>query len=253
MTTQQSVMQQIKRKTCPTFTTLSVREGSRLRERGSESYTRYDVCGWVVLYMRVSMIKYAQTIPGSCIVSAVMCAILHPPSTEQTTIHFYILRNMTRRGSRLMPPRAIALAAAVVTLVVNFSSVAAFKDPHNKFCGDQECYSVLGLTRGADKAEIKKAYRTISLDVHPDKNSSPAAKEKFTVRVASLFIAYGQPQRCIHHSHLTTLPNLVVGPFPRSCDKSPRIGESMKLFAIMWQKVCGACAAGRLNSRKLYR
>lgn len=55
-------------------------------------------------------------------------------------------------------------------------------DPHNKFCGDDECYAVLGLQRGADKAEIKKAYRTISLDVHPDKNPSAEAKEKFTVR-----------------------------------------------------------------------
>ena len=57
-------------------------------------------------------------------------------------------------------------------------------DPHNKFCGDDECYAVLGLERGADKADIKKAYRTISLDVHPDKNPSAESKEKFTVRRA---------------------------------------------------------------------
>lgn len=40
---------------------------------------------------------------------------------------------------------------------------------------------MLGLQRGADKADIKKAYRTISLDVHPDKNPTAEAKEKFTV------------------------------------------------------------------------
>lgn len=62
------------------------------------------------------------------------------------------------------------------------SSVRAFQDPHNIFCGGEECYAVLGLKRGAGKADIKKAYRTISLDVHPDKNPSAAAKEKFTVR-----------------------------------------------------------------------
>lgn len=55
-------------------------------------------------------------------------------------------------------------------------------DPHNKFCGDDDCYAVLGLERGADKADIKKAYRAISLDVHPDKNPSAESKEKFTVR-----------------------------------------------------------------------
>ncbi|CAN0452494.1 unnamed protein product, partial [Ectocarpus sp. 8 AP-2014] len=53
------------------------------------------------------------------------------------------------------------------------------------FCGEDECYAVLGLQRGADKADIKKAYRTISLDVHPDKNPTAAAKEKFTVRLTA--------------------------------------------------------------------
>lgn len=82
----------------------------------------------------------------------------------------------------MLTPRTFLVAAALFAAATLCSSVAqAFKDPHNKFCGDDECYSVLGLQRGADKAEIKKAYRTISLDVHPDKNPSAAAKEKFTV------------------------------------------------------------------------
>eukprot|EP00903_Cladosiphon_okamuranus_P008087 g7797.t1 len=85
-----------------------------------------------------------------------------------------------------MIPRKILVVVALA--VAALSSVAeAFKDPHNKFCGDDECYTVLGLQRGADKADIKKAYRTISLDVHPDKNPSAEAKEKFT-KVAK---AYG--------------------------------------------------------------
>lgn len=62
------------------------------------------------------------------------------------------------------------------------NNTTKYIDPHNKFCGEDECYAVLGLQRGADKTEIKKAYRAISLDVHPDKNPSAEAKEKFTVR-----------------------------------------------------------------------
>lgn len=107
-----------------------------------------------------------------------------------------------------MAPRVFSIAAALVTSMAAISGAAAFKDPHNKFCGNEECYSVLGLTRGADKAEIKKAYRAISLDVHPDKNPSPAAKEKFTVRAALSFIPCRSVPRLFHYSQ--TLPTLRV-------------------------------------------
>lgn len=86
------------------------------------------------------------------------------------------------------PSRFVLTVVSVLALAA-VSSVRAFLDPHNIFCGDEECYAVLGLKRGADKADIKKAYRTISLDVHPDKNSSAAAKEKFTVRACVLSAA----------------------------------------------------------------
>ncbi|CAN0455300.1 unnamed protein product [Hapterophycus canaliculatus] len=80
-----------------------------------------------------------------------------------------------------MTPRTLLLVVTFAVAALS-SVVQAFKDPHNKFCGDDDCYAVLGLERGADKADIKKAYRTISLGVHPDKNPSAAAKEQFTVR-----------------------------------------------------------------------
>lgn len=49
-------------------------------------------------------------------------------------------------------------------------------------CGSY--YKVLGLDRKRgiiDKTDIKKAYRQKSLNVHPDKNSSPEANEAFKV------------------------------------------------------------------------
>ena len=40
-------------------------------------------------------------------------------------------------------------------------------------------YDVLGIEKNASEQEIKKAYRTLSFQYHPDKNSDPGAEEKF--------------------------------------------------------------------------
>lgn len=52
--------------------------------------------------------------------------------------------------------------------------------------GNRDLYEVLGLGRGASSAEIKKAYRQLSLKYHPDKNPSEDAAAKFA-EVASAY------------------------------------------------------------------
>lgn len=44
-------------------------------------------------------------------------------------------------------------------------------------------YEILEVERGASDAEIRKAYRKLSLQYHPDKNKDPGAQEKF-IRIA---------------------------------------------------------------------
>lgn len=43
----------------------------------------------------------------------------------------------------------------------------------------KDYYKILGINRNASQQEIKKAYKTMSLRYHPDKNSFPDARQKY--------------------------------------------------------------------------
>jgi hypothetical protein len=44
-----------------------------------------------------------------------------------------------------------------------------------------DCYSILGITHNANNEEIKRAYRRLALQYHPDRNKSPEATAVFTI------------------------------------------------------------------------
>ncbi|ETP18181.1 hypothetical protein F441_07561, partial [Phytophthora nicotianae CJ01A1] len=49
----------------------------------------------------------------------------------------------------------------------------------------QEAYNTLGLARGATQDDVKKAYRKLALQFHPDKNPDQAATARFQLLSAA--------------------------------------------------------------------
>lgn len=43
----------------------------------------------------------------------------------------------------------------------------------------KDYYAVLGVTHSASVGEIRRAFRKLAQDAHPDRNASPDAREKF--------------------------------------------------------------------------
>ena len=66
--------------------------------------------------------------------------------------------------------RLVVLAS--VALVAQ--GAAKFEDKWEKFCGVPDCYTELGLMTNATKAQIRRQYRSLSVEFHPDKNKGDA-------------------------------------------------------------------------------
>ena len=48
------------------------------------------------------------------------------------------------------------------------------------YCASDNCYELLGVKRTSVPFAIKRAYRRLAAEWHPDKNPDPRAKEIFT-------------------------------------------------------------------------
>lgn len=58
----------------------------------------------------------------------------------------------------------------------------------------RDYYDVLGVSRGASSEEIKKAFRRLAMQYHPDRNKDPGAEQKFK-EVSEAYEVLSDPER----------------------------------------------------------
>ena len=55
-------------------------------------------------------------------------------------------------------------------------------------------YRLLGVARGASEDEIKRAYRRLAMEYHPDRNGAPDAEAKFR-EMADAYEVLSDPEK----------------------------------------------------------
>ncbi len=74
--------------------------------------------------------------------------------------------------------KGLLLIATISYFFVNVCNAAEDVD---LYCGAKNCYETLSLPNFAEKKDVKKAFRTLSIRYHPDKTSAEEDKEIFLV------------------------------------------------------------------------
>ena len=75
-----------------------------------------------------------------------------------------------------LSPLSYVIRALALTVIVSLClelAVVSGKDE------DEDYYKLLGVSKDASEKEIKKAFRKLAVQYHPDKNPDPEARKKF--------------------------------------------------------------------------
>ena len=72
-----------------------------------------------------------------------------------------------------------------------------------------DLYALLGVPRDAPEAEIKKAYRRLAMQYHPDRNPAPGAEAKFK-EVTEAYEVLREPARRAQYDRFGTTGTIAI-------------------------------------------
>jgi hypothetical protein len=87
---------------------------------------------------------------------------------HKTAVTSYIIRGLSSLALPFLEARMLIIAVALLSVLASITVRA------------EDLYGTLGLTRGASAKEVKKQFRKLSRQFHPDINSQPDAKDRYT-------------------------------------------------------------------------
>lgn len=79
----------------------------------------------------------------------------------------------------ILRPGRFGRKKGVLYAIIFLACLAAIKTGTSLCAKGPNYYSLLGVTRDSNPLEIKRVYRKLSLQIHPDKNPSPNASDEF--------------------------------------------------------------------------
>jgi molecular chaperone DnaJ len=97
-----------------------------------------------------------------------------------------------------------------------------------------EFYALLGISRTASEAELKKAYRKLAMEYHPDRNQSPQAEAKFKEITEAYEVLRDPEKRAIYDRYgKAGLAGSSGGPGFHHVDLSEALNIFMRDFGAM--------------------
>lgn len=96
---------------------------------------------------------------------------------------------------------------------------------------DRDYYNVLGIDRGATADEIKRAYRTLALRYHPDRNQGDAVAESRFKDVSEAYRVLSDPEERARYDRL--------GPLYTEDGRPPSQDDLSGVVSTMWNNLFG--------------
>lgn len=97
---------------------------------------------------------------------------------------------------------------------------------------DFDPYRVLGVSRTASQADIKKAYKKLAREWHPDKNKDPGAEDKF-IQISKAYEILSNEEKKDHIMTTMVMPARTRATRSSSSSGSITSAISMRIFISM--------------------